>query len=550
MKRFLLVLWLMIYATVGNSQTVRTSRGKEFYGMIMKNSGAVGGANTEPYFRVFLSSPIAATATVEITDGSFSKNVTITPNVVSTIELPMTAEDSSIEIATKQAIHIVADTDISVYIIYHKIFSSDSYMALPVTSLGNEYTAVCYPSCESFGLDAKASEFGIVATEDNTTVTITPNSTTTNNHPVGVPFSVLLNKGETYLVYGDPNDGSSDLTGSSVVATNPIAFLSGHDRTEIIHDQGQSRNCLVEQIPPNNMLGTSFITVPYAGRTYRLDDYFRVVAPKNNTSISMNGVLVANINAGQFYEFHTQQPTQIQTNNPVILAQYSQSATDDSGNYPSPGDPNSLTYPWDPTMMLVSSTEEFMHDYIVVNSVDNAFTGNYVNIVIPDSAISSLLLDDTSISVPCRKIIGSGFSYTQVPVSQGSHHIQANEPFGVYVYGFGPADAYANMSSAAFRVLTDIHATLITPTIYSLGPISPNPVADQGLINYSIGASGYVLMGLYDMLGREVLRIVNGDRGLGNYTTSFRGRDLLNGVYFIRMQSGKYSGIKKIVLVR
>jgi hypothetical protein len=484
MKKLFLVALLLACTGGAFAQIARTSRGKEFYGMIMKNSGATGGANTQPYFRVFLSSPIAATATVEITDGSFSKNVTITPNVVSTVQLPFTAEVSNIEIPESKAIHIVADTDISVYIIYHKIFSSDSYMALPVTSLGNEYTAVCYPSCESFGPDAKASEFGIVATEDNTTVTITPNSTTTNNHPVGIPFSVLLNKGETYLVYGDPNDGSSDLTGSSVVATNPIAFLSGHDRTEIIHDQGVSRNCLVEQIPSNGTLGTSFITVPYAGRVPQVPDYFRVVAAIDSTAVLQNGAPVATINAGQFYDFYTENPTQIQTNNPVILAQYSQSATDNNGNYPSPGDPNSLTYPWDPTMMIIPPTQQFLNDYIFANSVDAAFTSNYVNVVIPDTAASSLMLDGAPVGVPFTKIPGSGFSYAQVPTSQGSHHIAASAPFGLYMYGFGPADAYANTGGASFKVLNGL---LVTTSNINFGSVDVDSCKDSTILFKNVG---------------------------------------------------------------
>ncbi|HZV12322.1 MAG TPA: IgGFc-binding protein, partial [Candidatus Kapabacteria bacterium] len=511
MKRFVLIICLAAFSTVVYAQTVRTSRGKEFYGMVMKNSGASTGENTLPYFRVFLSCPVAADASVGITDGSWDTSVAIIPNVVATVELPMSVEDTDNETPEYKAIHIVADTDISVYIIYHKIFSSDSYMALPVTSLGNEYTAVCYSSCTTFG-DNKAPEFGIIATQDSTEVAITPSSTTLAQHSVGVPFNVTLNKGETYLVCGDPNDDASDLTGSSVVATKPIAFLSGHDRTEIVHDSGQSRNCLVEQIPANNMLGTSFITVPYAGRPYPVDDYFRVVAPKDNTSILLNGVVAATINAGQFYEFHAQKPMQIQTNNPVILAQYSQSETDNTGQYIGANPGEYLSYGWDPTMMLVSSTEEFMNDYIIVNSVDAAFTANYVNIVIPDSAVSSLLLDGSNVSAPFLQITGSGFSYAQVPVSQGSHHIEASEPFGVYVYGIGPADAYANMGSAAFKVLTDIHTTVSNPAAYSLGPIAPNPVADQAQINYSIGASGHVRITLHDMLGREVSRIVDGER--------------------------------------
>ncbi|HZV13577.1 MAG TPA: hypothetical protein VFA55_10210, partial [Candidatus Kapabacteria bacterium] len=485
MKKLFLVALMLACTGAAFAQIARTSRGKEFYGMIMANSGAGSGENTQPYFRVFLSCTVAANATVEMTDGSFSQNVTIAPNVVSTVELPMSAEVTEGENETPElkAVHVVADTDISVYIIYHKIFSSDSYMALPVTSLGSEYTAVCYPSCTTFG-DNKGSEFGIVATEDSTEVTITPSSTTLAQHPVGVPFNVTLNKGETYLVYGDPNDDASDLTGSSIAATKPIAFLSGHDRTEIIHDQGQSRNCLVEQIPSNETLGTSFITVPYAGRPYPVDDYFRVVAPIDSTSILINGVLTVTINAGQFYEYHTQNPTQIQTNNPVILAQYSQSETDNTGQYIGANPGEYLSYGWDPTLMIIPPTQQFLNDYIFANSVDIAFTSNYVNVVIPDTAASSLVLDGSPVATSFTQIPGSGFSYAQIPTSQGSHHITASAPFGLYMYGFGPADAYANTGGASFKVLNGL---LVTTNNIDFGSVMVDSCKDSTILFKNVG---------------------------------------------------------------
>ena len=253
--------------------------------MVMKNSGGHGA----PVFPRLPLLPLRRDAELSITDGSYDTTFAIAPNVVSTVNLPLIVEDTSKEIPTMQAIHIVADTDISVYVIYHKQFSSDSYLALPVASLGSEYFAACYLSCSaSFG-DPKASEFGIVATQDSTLVTITPSSTTLMQHPIGVPFTVTLNQGETFLVYGDPNDMTSDLTGSYVTATKPIAFLSGHDRTEIYHNEGQSRNCLVEQIPPDQSLGTSFITAPYAGRPSPVPDYFRVIATLDSTIVYQNG---------------------------------------------------------------------------------------------------------------------------------------------------------------------------------------------------------------------------------------------------------------------
>ena len=478
--RKLTYIIMVIGAATAFAQSQPTSRGKEFYCMVMQNAGTPEYFKSTSYFRLFLSSDFATSATISITDGSWSKNVTIAPNVVTTVSLPLSVEDNTHEKATNQAIHIVADTNISAYVIYHKLYSTDSYMALPTDALGYDYVAVCYPSSQLDNTELTASEFGIIATQNNTIVTITPHAHTYTNRPAGVPFSVALNAGQTYLVYGDPTDPTNDLTGSAVSATKPIAFLSGHERTEIAHDSGQSRNCLVEQIPPNPTLGTSFLTAPFAPRAYYpVTDYFRIVAIQNGTQIWKNGVLATTINAGNFYEFYSMSAEQIKTNKPVVLAQYSRSETDGFGDYAG-NDPN---YEWDPAMMVIPPTEQFLNEYTFANTQDPvAFKDNYVNVVIPDTAVASLLLDGKNVVSRFTKIGTSGFSYAQVSVSQGSHHITADAPFGIYIYGAGVADAYANTGGAGFRVLYQGQITVQLPQITA-------PAGSEVFIPFTIDSS-------------------------------------------------------------
>ncbi len=476
MRKLWCAAWVAACVAISGAQPIPTSNGKEFYGMIMQNSGGTAGQ----YFRVFLSSSVLAHASVVMTDGSFSQNVTINPFTVASVDLPATAEVTSIETPQLKAIHIVSDTDISVTIIYHKQYSTDSYLALPVPALGTQYAAVCYQTTATSFEDPRASEFGIVATQNNTNVTITPSSTTLNKHQVGTPFTVTLNQGETYLVYGDPNDLNSDLTGSAVSATQPIAFLSGHDRTELIHNQGQSRNCLVEQIPPNSTLGTSFITVPYAGRPFPVNDIFRVVAIVNNTQILQNGTIIKTINADGFYEFGNTEPQLLQTNNPVVLAQYSQSMTDEKGNYNL-----SPQFVWDPTMMVVPPTQQFISDYVFENTVDpTSFSDAYVNVVILTAETGTLVLDGAQVKNLFTPIGGTTYSYAQISVKQGAHHISAAEPFGIYVYGAGWADGYANAGGVGLRPL---NSTLVAQSV-DFGRVKVDSCKDSTFVIKDTGA--------------------------------------------------------------
>lgn len=479
MRTLIIVAALTLAAYSANAQALRTSRGKEFYCMVMRYNGtpdSLGGFDGNHYIRVFLSSPYAATAIITVDSPAFQRTAYLVPNVVTSVSLPFEVEDTIPEAVTHQAIHIVADTDITAYVIYHKLYSTDSYMALPVTALGSDYTAVCYQT----SWQQTAPEFGVVATEDATVVTITPTSSTFMGHQVGVPWSVTLNKGESYLVYGDPSDDYCDLTGTNVSSDKPIAMFSGHERTAIPGDSGRSRDCLVEQIPPNSTLGTSFITVPFAPRPFPLYDVFRIVAPVDSTTISINGAVVRSLSAGQFYEFQSSQATQIQTSNPVIVAQYSLSGTDSSGIYGG----LSGYVPWDPAMMIIPPTQQFLDDYTFANSVDTAFSSSYVNVVIPDAAIGSLRLDGQPVTATFYPIPGSGYSYAQIQDEQGSHHITADKPFGIYVYGFGIADSYANTGGAGFKVLNGL---LVTSNEIDYGNVSVDTCKDSVIVFHNAG---------------------------------------------------------------
>lgn len=478
MKRILLWFVVFFLAREASAQIVISSLGKEFYCMVMKYYGTPeAGADpfgTNHYVRVFLSSQFAATVTVQSDNPPFQQTVTLSPNVTTTIELDTAVEVTDAETPSRKSIHIVADTNISAYVIYHKKYSTDSYMALPVTALGSEYIAACYPSSvQDFGGMSTGSEVGVVATSDSTEVTFTTTGSTFVPHALHVPFTVTLNKGDAYLLYGNRNDEFSDLTGTTVSSTKPIAVFSGHERAGISFDSAQSRDCLVEQIPPTQTLGTSFITVPFNPRTPAMFDLFRIVAPVDSTVVMVNGSVVATINTGQFVELKEENPMQIQTSNPVLLAQYAISATDVFGRY------SGAYLQWDPAMMIVPPTQQFLSEYTFANAEDTAFKSSYVNVVIPDTAVSSLRLDGGPLNTAFTSIPGSGYSYGIVRDSQGSHHIVGSAPFGIYVYGYGEADSYANTGGAAFRTLNGL---LVTTNDLDFGGVTTDTCRDSTVV--------------------------------------------------------------------
>ncbi len=98
---------------------------------------------------------------------------------------------------------------------------------------------------------------------------------------------------------------------------------------------------------------------------------------------------------------------------------------------------------------------------------------------------------------------------------------------------------------------TSIHPEKnFVPTEYSISQNYPNPFNPSTLINYQLPISSYVTLKVYDMLGKEVATLVNGEKKVGVYEVNFDGSQLSGGIYFYRLTAGKFSEIKKMVLVK
>jgi len=79
----------------------------------------------------------------------------------------------------------------------------------------------------------------------------------------------------------------------------------------------------------------------------------------------------------------------------------------------------------------------------------------------------------------------------------------------------------------------------------------PNPFNPSTTIRFSLPTSQVVTLKVYDMLGREVATLVNGERlGAGNYAYQFIANGLASGTYIYRLQAGSFVEAKKMTLVK
>lgn len=144
------------------------------------------------------------------------------------------------------------------------------------------------------------SAFDIVATEDNTDVTITPTKNIVG-HAANVPFTITLQKGETYSARATGGDASLHLGGSSVVSTKPVAITIKDDTVSGAYFGGNCADLLGDQIVPLNVIGTRYIAV--RGFLSGNIDKLIILATQDNTQITINGnpIPVTTLSTAQTY---------------------------------------------------------------------------------------------------------------------------------------------------------------------------------------------------------------------------------------------------------
>ncbi len=335
--------------------------------------------------------------------------------------------------------HLVASDTISAYSMNYKHASFDGGHLLPTSTLSDEYMIETIPP----GLNG--SSVLLLATENNTIVEVTPTSPTSNGWSAGSTQLVTLNAGQAYQF--TTSSATASLSGTHIRTQDckRIAVFAGGKCAQA---PAGCTYCdhIYEPMIPIIYWGSHFAVTTSQTRT---KDVVRVTALNAGTSVTKNGTVVANLNAGGTYNFEitsSEGSCYIETSGPAVCYLYvtGQSCGGGSG---------------DPSMVYIAPIEQNIKKITFGTYEYTDYTNNhYVNVVTRTDNVASVRLDGSNVSGQFTTLTGNAtYSFARIAISHATHTLQCDSGLVAHVYGLHDVTSYAySVGSSAINLTSNM----------------------------------------------------------------------------------------------
>ncbi|MDR1938795.1 MAG: hypothetical protein LBQ73_09920 [Tannerellaceae bacterium] len=286
------VLWLLVSLSV----QVRAQDTAFWFVAPHMSETLAGNPSTPLNYPAFLaiSNATGQEAHVTITryngaNASLVNNATIAAGALYKLDFTTNANMKTIEnprgsagSVTEFGIHITSDVKVTAYYMHNHTDSRDIFTLKGRQALGTSfYVPMQSDNAAQTGTNyvGACDQIDIVATEDNTSVTVVPKARirigTSGSSNAGTQLTYALNKGQTLKIM-EYTVNSGSLAGTSVTATKPVAITVTEDLV--------SGDTSGDQIVPVNSLGTRYVVPRGYCLTTSLERFY-LVGTANNTTV-------------------------------------------------------------------------------------------------------------------------------------------------------------------------------------------------------------------------------------------------------------------------
>ncbi len=147
-----------------------------------------------------------------------------------------------------------------------------------------------------------------------------------------------------------------------------------------------------------------------------------------------------------------------------------------------------------------------------------------------------------------NELLGQGTSVTETRYAYNDDTVNPGE---TYTYRLSDVNTNGEVNELATVAVEVVYI----PTTTQLLPAYPNPFNPSTTIRYDLAKDGYVNIAIYDILGKQVRSLYNGEQTIGSFDLQWNGLDeqgsqVSSGIFFVRMQCGQQCSVQKITLMK
>lgn len=352
------------------------------------------GSRGKGFIVIFMKNSIVSTKNVYITsENGVQMNMTTSPHLAPSIKAQI---DRSVNISSskhivlppalelqsfqKEVKSVLIETSSDVFVISHDDGSASvgSTTHIPLHKLSTKYIVT-----SSEPVSSTYSQLALSAIEDNTTISITfkmkhnlPLNIGGSTFYNGEVFNFTLERFETYQI-----EHSTDLTGTTIESSVPIAAFSGNDCNQL--EGIGACDHLIEQLPPTESVDDTYIVPPNMNDR---DTLIRITAIENANITYMIGSVTRALSLYKSDSFDikisSSQTCFIKSETPILVTAFGlQSSSSTLG---------------DPSMTIVPGLKQYLDYYKIV--VPAGYDHNYVSIMIESSEKESLRINGALIN--------------------------------------------------------------------------------------------------------------------------------------------------------
>ncbi len=309
-------------------------------------------------------------------------------------------------------------------------YTNDASVLLPEATLGKHYFVPSYYDA----LGGYPSYFNVVATQNNTTVSFTvPNASAAGAGVVaaaaGQTVTVTMNRYDTLQVANAPGSPQMqrDMMGAEIDASAPVSVFGAVECAQVPAGYTYCDHMEEQAVPVRNW-GMVYVGAHIPKRSNTERYYWRVMAQQDGTVIDTTPPQMGfpqTLNAGQFYEFYTQESFVFTGSNPFAAYQYI-SGQDAFG-----------AGTGDPAMITAVPVEQFLPRYVVLTP--SGYAVDYIQII--RTTGDAVQVDGVTVPANSYYAVGA-YTVADYAVAAGPHVITSNSGIGIVGVGYTSATSY------------------------------------------------------------------------------------------------------------